>query len=101
MYEACGSRASIRLASKRASTIKLADTPTRFQTENMPEGHYIVVPQWRPNAAVIPIGFMGPEVLCSDKVRLMPYATLYHFGIMTSNVQYAWMRTVSCRLKSD
>ena len=31
----------------------------------------------------------------------MPDATLYHFGILTSNVHMAWMRTVCGRLKSD
>ena len=44
---------------------------------------------------------MDDTVLCSNKVRLMPDATLYHFGVLTSNVHMAWMRTVCGRLKSD
>ena len=47
------------------------------------------------------MGYMDSSVLCSNKVRLMPDATLYHFGILTSNVHMAWMRTVCGRLKSD
>lgn len=91
-----------RLASKRASTVRLAETPTRFLVENMPKGNYIVVPEVSSERRrYVPIGFMGPEVLCSNKVRLMPSGTLYHFGILTSNVHMAWMRVVSCRLKSD
>ena len=91
-----------RLASTRASTIKLADKPTRFQTENMPSGHYIVIPEVSSQRRrYIPMGYMDGSVLCSNKVRLMPEATLYHFGILTSNVHMAWMRTVCGRLKSD
>ncbi len=32
---------------------------------------------------------------------MLPQATLYHFGILTSNVHMAWMRAVCGRLKSD
>ncbi len=82
--------------------MKLADKPTRFQTENMPNGHYIVIPEVSSQRRrYIPIGYMDSSVLCSNKVRLMPDATLYHFGILTSNVHMAWMRTVCGRLKSD
>ena len=91
-----------RLASKRKSTLKLADAPTRFQTENMPKGTFIVIPQVSSeNRRYVPMGFLTPDWFCSDKLRLMPDATLYHFGILTSNVHMAWMRAVTGRLKSD
>lgn len=92
----------LRLASKSAGTVKLADTPTRFHVENMPEGHFIVVPEVSSERRrYVPMGFMDDSVLCSNKVRLMPNATLYHLGILTSNVHMAWMRAVCGRLKSD
>ena len=47
------------------------------------------------------MGYMDESVLCSDKVRIMPMGTLYHFGVLESNVHMAWMRTVCGRLKSD
>ena len=91
-----------RSTSKRCSTKKLANTPTRFQTENMPKGHYITIPEVSSQRRrYVPIGYMDDSVLCSNKLRLMPEATLYHFGILTSNVHMAWMRTVCGRLKSD
>lgn len=91
-----------RLASKRASTLKLADTPTHFQTENMPKGHYIIIPEVSSQRRrYVPMGYMDDSVLCSNKVRLMPDASLFHFGVLTSNVHMAWMRAVCGRLKSD
>ena len=91
-----------RASSSRASTVKLASTPTRFQTENMPAGTYIVIPEVSSERRrYVPIGYMDSSVLCSNKLRLMPDANLYHFGVLTSNVHMAWMRTVCGRLKSD
>jgi len=91
-----------RQSSKRASTLKLAATPTRFQTENMPKGDYIVIPEVSSQRRkYVPMGYMNDSVLCSNKVRLMPNASLYHFGILESNVHMAWMRAVCGRLKSD
>ncbi len=91
-----------RLASPSAGTVKLADRPTRFHVENMPKGTYIVVPKVSSERRkYIPMGFMTPDVLCGDAVLLLPNATLYHFGVLTSNVHMAWMRAVCGRLKSD
>jgi hypothetical protein len=93
---------AFRLASKSAPTRKLADTPTRFHVENMPTGNYLIVPKVSSERrAFIPIGFMGPETLCSDLVFIIAYATLYHFGTLSSTMHNAWMRAVCGRLKSD
>ena len=47
------------------------------------------------------MGFMTPDILCSNLVKIVPNATLFHFGVLTSNVHMAWMRAVCGRLKSD
>ena len=44
---------------------------------------------------------MTPDILCSNLVKIIPDATLYHLGVLTSNVHMAWMRAVCGRLKSD
>lgn len=91
-----------RLNSSSPGTIKLAQTPTRFHVENMPKTNYIVIPEVSSQRRrYIPMGYMTPLVLCSNKLRLMPEATLFHFGILDSNVHMAWMRAVCGRLKSD
>lgn len=92
----------MRLSSKSAGTVKLADKPTRFHVENMPTGTYVVIPEVSSERRkYIPMGFMTPDILCSNLVKIVPDATLYHFGILTSNVHMAWMRAVCGRLKSD
>lgn len=91
-----------RLASKSVPTRKLADRPAYFHVENMPKGNSIVVPKVSSERRrYIPMGFVGPETLCSDLVFLIPNASLYHFGILQSQFHNAWMRTVAGRLKSD
>ena len=91
---------AFRLSSKRISTNKLANTPTRFQTENMPNSDYIIIPETSSEQRkYVPIGFMSPEVLCSNLVKMVSNASLYHFGVLTSNVHMAWMRAVCGRLE--
>nr|WP_230975971.1 DNA methyltransferase [Gulosibacter hominis] len=91
-----------RSASKSAPTRKIADTPTRFHVENMPKGDAVLIPEVSSERRhYIPIGFVGPESLCSNLVRLIPDATLFHFGVLHSRVHNSWMRTVAGRLKSD
>ena len=91
-----------RLQSPSAGTRKIAETPTKFHVTNIPNGSYIVIPQVSSQRRrYIPMGYMGEGVLCSDKVRIMPEGSLYHFGILESNVHMSWMRAICGRLKSD
>ena len=89
-----------RSSSKRAATKKLAEIPTHFSTENMPSSNYIVIPKVSSERRhYIPIGYIEPEILSSDLVFIIPNATLYHFGVLTSSVHMAWMRAVCGRLE--
>ena len=91
-----------RLASKSAATRKLADKPTRFHVENFPKGNYLAIPKTSSEKRFyIPIGFMDDSVVCADSLRLVSNAEIYYFGILTSSIHMAWMRTVGGRLKSD
>lgn len=91
-----------RLKSKSVPTQKIAATPTRFHVENIPDSPYLVIPEVSSERRLfVPIGFMQPDTLSSNLVKIVPNATLYHFGILTSTMHNAWMRTVCGRLKSD
>jgi hypothetical protein len=91
-----------RLRSKSAPTRKLAETPTRFHVENMPNDTALLIPEVSSERRqFIPIGFVGPEVLCSNLVKIVAHATLFHFGVISSTMHMAWVRAVCGRLKSD
>lgn len=91
-----------RQNSKRAATLKMADYPWKFATENVPASTYIAIPEVSSERRrYIPIGFLPPEILCSNKLRITQQATLYHFGVLTSNVHMSWTRAICGRLKSD
>jgi len=91
-----------RLQSKKASTRKCADTPTLFTENRQPKTDYIVVPEVSSeNRKYVPMDFMSPDVICSNKLQLIPSAELYHLGVLESNVHMAWMRVICGRLKSD
>ncbi len=82
-----------RSSSKRKSTLKLANTPTRFQVENFPKDTYILIPEATISTRrYVPMGFLTPDIICSNLVKIIPSATIYHFGVLTSNVHMAWMR---------
>ena len=91
-----------RASSVAAGTRKFAATPTLFCQIAQPDSEYIVVPKVSSERRrYVPMGFLPKDVIASDLVFLIPNATLYNFGILTSNVHMAWMRAVCGRLKSD
>ncbi|MCR6652672.1 MAG: hypothetical protein NVV73_14875 [Cellvibrionaceae bacterium] len=92
----------VRLASESVPTQKLAATPTRFHVENMPRNNYLVIPEVSSERRhYLPVGFEEPDTLCSNLVKIVPDATLFDFGLLSSVMHNSWMRTVCGRLKSD
>ena len=102
IYERVKKVREFRLASKAESTRKFADRPTEFKQNAQPNKPYLIVPRVSSeNRRYVPIGYIDPEVIATDATQIIPNATLYEFGVITSNVHMAWMRTVAGRLKSD
>ncbi|MCX7044639.1 MAG: class I SAM-dependent DNA methyltransferase [Candidatus Sumerlaeota bacterium] len=90
-----------RLDSKSAPTKKLAQHPRRFHVENFPKGRFLVIPEVSSEKRHwIPMGFLSAPAICSNLVKLIPHATLFHFGILTSEMHMAWVRHVCGRLES-
>lgn len=93
---------SFRLESKKEATRRWAEQPALFTEIRHPSSNYLVIPEVSSEKRrYIPIGFLTPETICSNKLQLVPNATLYELGILSSNVHMAWMRMVCGRLKSD
>ena len=91
-----------RLNSTKEATKRSAETSTLFQEIRQPNTTYILIPRHSSeNRRYIPFGFVKPDIIVNDAVQIIPNATLYHFGVLTSNVHMAWTRTVCGRLKSD
>jgi hypothetical protein len=91
-----------RLKSTKKATQEQANIPTLFTEIRQPDSNYIVVPKVSSeNRRYIPLGFLTPDIICNNTIKLIPNATLYHFGVLCSNVHNAWMRAVAGRLKSD
>ena len=91
----------MRLASTFEQTRELADKPTVFRETLNPE-QYIVIPRVSSEKRrYIPIGFLNSDTIPTDSVIIIPNTSVYHFGILTSNVHMSWVRVVCGRLKSD
>ena len=92
----------MRQNSNREATRKLAQMPTLFGEIRQPDTEYIIIPRHSSqNRRYIPIGFVDPNIICGDANLLVCNITLFHFGILMSNVHNAWVRTVCGRIKSD
>jgi hypothetical protein len=82
------------------SSQAFAETPWLFRETNIAQKYLVIPKTSSENRKFVPLGFIENEILSSSSL-LMPDATLYHFGILTSSMHNAWMRTVCGRLKSD
>ena len=98
-----GAVRKLRESSSRGATRRLADIPHLFGEIRQPkEGNYLLVPRVSSERRkYVPIGFLSSEIIASDATQIIPNASLYEFGILTSLVHNAWMRVVAGRLKSD
>ena len=91
-----------RQASKSKPTKKLAETPTLWHVNVIPAGPFLVVPQVSSERReYVPVGWLEPPTIPSDKLRLLQDATLTDFALLTSAMHMAWMRLVTGRMKSD
>jgi hypothetical protein len=91
-----------RSQSRRASTLQLAEVPTRFQVTVIPTAPFLVIPEVSSERrAYVPIGWLKPPTIPSSLVRVLLDADLWHFGILTSAMHMAWLRQIGGRLKSD
>ena len=92
----------VRADSKRPTTRLLADSPALFGEIRQPKKCYLAIPEVSSGERLyIPIGFLQPEIIATNKLYTIDGATLYHFGVVGSLMHMAWTRYVGGRLKSD
>jgi MmeI, target recognition domain/MmeI, C-terminal domain len=90
-----------RLASKREATRELAATPARFAFVSHKEKNYLLIPSVSSERRnYIPMGFMPPKTIASNLCLIIPTATIFHFGVLSSAMHMAWTRQVCGRLES-
>jgi hypothetical protein len=92
---------AFREKSPRPATNKLADVPYLFGEIRQPQSNYVLVPRHSSeNRRYVPMAFFTQNNIVADSCSAVPNATLYHFGVMTSQMHMAWMRQVCGRLES-
>jgi hypothetical protein len=90
-----------RLAAKDKGTHRLAERSHQFRDLNNPE-KYIAIPKTSSeNRKYIPMAYLDKEYIPSDSIRVIENGTLFHFGILTSEMHMSWVRNICGRLKSD
>ncbi|WP_207789980.1 class I SAM-dependent DNA methyltransferase [Sphingosinicella humi] len=91
-----------RAASRRASTVAMATFPTKLGVDERLGADYLVIPNTSSERReYVPIGWLGPDVIANQKLRILPNADLWEFGVLTSRMHMAWMRAITGRMKSD
>jgi type I restriction-modification system DNA methylase subunit len=91
-----------RQESKAELTRSKAEIPTLFVQISQPKSNYLAIPEVSSERRkYIPICFFDKNVIASNTIQLVPDATLWHFGIVTSLMHNIWMRSICGRLKSD
>ena len=92
----------VRKSSPTESVRRDADTPMLFSQRRQPQSRFLVIPEVSSQRRrYVPIGYLTPDIIASNKLYIVPDASEFMFGVMTSNVHMAWMRVVCGRLKSD
>lgn len=90
-----------RSNSDRANTKKLAETPTLFAEVRQPKTNYLAFPTLSSeNRKYIPIAFLEPSIIASNQIYVLPNSNQFHFGILTSMMHMAWIKSVCGRLES-
>lgn len=93
---------AFRRSSNRPQTLALAETPAFFGEIRQPDTEMLAIPKVSSETRrYIPICYVAPDIIVNGSALIVPNASLYHFGVLISNVHMSWMRTVCGRMKSD
>ncbi|MEI7733650.1 MAG: type IIL restriction-modification enzyme MmeI, partial [Verrucomicrobiota bacterium] len=92
---------AFRRASKKEKTRGSAKNPMLFGEIRPVTTPFLAIPEVSSERRqYIPVGFLSPAVIPSNKIQVVPDATMFHFGVISSTMHMAWMRQVTGRLES-
>ena len=92
---------AFREKSTAQPTRRAALFPSRFFFISQPAIPCLAIPEVSSeNRPYIPIGFISPSVIASNKLYLIPTSSHLDFGVLSSAMHMAWIKTVSGRLES-
>lgn len=90
-----------RATSVAPSTQKFASSPSLFRDKNLPKKYIVIPGVSSEKRKFIPLGLLTDDTVPTNLVHIMPEGTFFHFGILTSAMHMAWVKSVCGRLKSD
>ncbi len=91
-----------RLESNRPTTQKDASTPMLFGEIRQTKSDYLALPEVSSeNRNYIPVGYVSKTTIASNKIYMVPDASLFAFSILSSVMHNAWLKQISGRMKSD
>ncbi|PJA87039.1 MAG: SAM-dependent methyltransferase [Candidatus Moranbacteria bacterium CG_4_9_14_3_um_filter_42_9] len=101
VIEAISKVKDFRMASKKEATRKIAATPSLFGEDRQPDVDFILIPSTSSeNRKYIPMGFVSKDIIVNNSCHIIPDATLYHLGILESEMHMVWVNHVCGRLES-
>ena len=93
---------AFRKKSRRKSTLAIADYPEKYNVELIPTDPFLVIPEVSSQRReYIPMAWLEPPVIPSNKIRILTNAKLWQFALLTSSMHMSWVRHIGGRLKSD
>ena len=85
---------------KTGDAFKLKDKPWSFRSQFNPESALVIPRVTSENRPYIPMEFIKSDTIVNDRAFMLPNASNYDFGILTSRMHMVWMRLTSGRLES-
>jgi hypothetical protein len=91
-----------RSKSERKSTLAIANSPTQYNVTVLPQRPFLAIPEVSSEQRdYVPIAYLQPPTIPSNKLRILLDADLWQFGVLTSRMNTAWLRAIGGRMKSD
>jgi len=87
-----------RLNSPDRQRRRLANTATLFREQLAPPTALAIPVVSSDKRAYIPMAYLANNTIAGNKLYIVPDASLFLFGVLTSSVHMAWMRAVGGRL---